>query len=289
MKRFSETGTTTNTRRPFALMLQLWLCICGLSLVAFQMGCTAKAKDAADQEQRALDTLKGRPWYDAEKQAYRTPNVSSEFDSSIRVNGWEAAPKPPKPTPPPAAGGGNWNWGFSGLDFSIIVWVILGIALIVLAVVLAGSSMKNWGRTQRLSKQLDAIQIDPTRVVDLPFEAESAMQDPLEGARRLAMAGDYDGAVQYLYGYMLLALDRAGQIVLHRGKTNRMYMFELSGQRTLRDLLQPTMLAFEDVFFGRHAIDRERFTMLWNNLDRFHQELQPVMQGRELAGEVVPT
>lgn len=288
MNAFGKTSNT-KTRPSVAQIVKFWLCICMLSLVAFQIGCTSKAKDAADQEQRALETLNGRPWYDAEKQAYRTPTVSSELDSPIRVNGWEAAPKPPKPTPPPAAGGANWNWGFSGMDFSIIVWVVLGIALIALAAVLAGASMKNWRGTQRLSKQLDAIQIDPTRVVDLPFEAESAMQDPLEGARRLAMAGDYDGAVQYLYGYMLLALDRAGQIVLHRGKTNRMYMFELSGQRTLRDLLQPTMLAFEDVFFGRHAIDRDRFTMLWNNLDRFHQELQPVMQGRELASEVVPT
>ncbi len=144
--------------------------------------------------------------------------------------------------------------------------------------------MKFWAQPKSLRKQSNAIAIDPTRVVDLPFDAREEMLDPLQAARKMAEAGDYDGAVQYLYGYMLLALDRAGQIVLHRGKTNRMYMLEL-GSRTLRDLLKPTMLAFEDVFFGRHAIDRARFTQLWNNLDQFHAELAPVMQGQQLASE----
>lgn len=265
------------------------LCLIFLCMLALQVGCTTRAKDAADQQQRAIDTLKGRPWLDSEKMAYKPPNVSNEFDSPVRVNGWEAPPPKPKAAPAPGrTWGTGWSLGFFDGGFAVIVWVILGASLLFLAAVLAGFSMKSWSRSKRLSKQVNAITIDPTRVVDLPFEAQVEMNDPLEAARRMASAGDYDGAVQFLYGYMLLALDRAGQIVLHRGKTNRMYMFELSGSRPLRDLLQPAMLAFEDVFFGRHVIDRERFTQLWNNLDRFHQELHPVMQGRELATEVAP-
>lgn len=253
-------------------------------------GCTRRAKDSADQEQRAMETLKGRPWYDSEKLAYRPPKTSVDFDSSVRVDGWETPPKSATPTPAPTATTGSWRWGLFDGGFAAIVWFGLGIALIALAAVLAGSSMRLWGGNKRLSQQAKAITIDPARVADLPFEAREEMQDPLEAARRMATAGDYDGAVLFLYGYMLLALDRAGQIVLHRGKTNRMYMFELSGQRMLRDLLQPAMLSFEDVFFGRHATSRERFTELWNNLDRFHKELEPVMQGRELVtAEVAST
>ena len=258
-------------------------CLCLLVMAMGVSGCTKRAKDSVDQEERAMETLKGRPWYDSEKLAYRPPKTSSDFDSPVRLNGWEATPKAPSPAPPPGGTLGNWRWGLFDGGFAAIVWLILGVALIALAIVLAGTSMKFWGGRKRLNLQAKAIAIDPARVVDLPFEAQQEMQDPLEAARRMASVGDYDGAVLFLYGYMLLALDRAGQIVLHRGKTNRMYLFELGGQRVLRDLLQPAMLAFEDVFFGRHPTSSARFTELWNNLDRFHKELEPVMQGRELV------
>lgn len=265
--------------RPF-----IWLA-CLLALYAAPLGCTRRAENATDQQQRAMETLKGRSWYDSKNLAYRPPEVSRQFDSPIRVNGWEWVPPAPKTTAPGRAWG-NWNWSLFDGGISVFVWLCLGIGLLVLALILAGSSMKFWSQPKKLSRQANAIAIDPARVVDLPFEARDEMQDPLQAARRMAEGGDYDGAVQFLYGYMLLALDRAGQIVLHRGKTNRMYMFELSGQRRLRELLQPAMLAFEDVFFGRHPIDRTRFTQLWNNLDAFHNELAPVMQGREMATEV---
>ncbi|MGN6134986.1 MAG: hypothetical protein ACTHOU_10820, partial [Aureliella sp.] len=67
------------------------------------------------------------------------------------------------------------------------------------------------------------------------------------------------------------------KIVLHRGKTNRMYWHELGSNRQLRELLLPAMLAFEDVFFGRHSIDRERFFAIWNQLDNFHRMLAPAI------------
>ena len=265
----------------YLLVLLLVTCL-GLS------GCTSRAKTPADQQQRALNSLKGHTWFDSDKVSYRRPKVSNELDVPTRVSGWEAVSNPITPGTP-RRNWGNWNWDFFGLSLSAFVWLGLGLLLAALAMLLAVVSVQSWNPGKQLTKQTQAIEIDPTRVADLPFEAQAEMQDPLEAARRMAGAGDYDGAAQFLYGYMLLALDRAGQIVLHRGKTNRMYMLELSGQRVLRDLLQPAMLAFEDVFFGRKAIERARFTQLWNNLDQFHRELQPAMQGRELTAEVVST
>ncbi len=277
---------TTGVRQRGAACRLVMGCVGLLCLAVLTSGCTTRAKDSANQEQRAMDTIKGRSWYDSEKLAYRPPKVSREFDTDVRVNGWEAEEKPTNPAPPPARGAWrNWTLGAFDSGLAIFIWVALAIGLVILAILLAGSSVKGWSRKKQLSKKAKAIVIDPARVVDLPFESKVEMDDPLETARRLASSGDYDAAVQYLYGYMLLALDRAGQIVLHRGKTNRMYMFELSGLRTLKDLLQPAMLAFEDVFFGRHSIDQARFTQLWSNLDLFHRELEPVMQGRELAAE----
>ena len=36
------------------------------------------------------------------------------------------------------------------------------------------------------------------------------------------------------------------------------------------------MLAFEDVFFGHHELSQQRFEQCWEDLDRFHQQLEQV-------------
>ena len=40
------------------------------------------------------------------------------------------------------------------------------------------------------------------------------------------------------------------------------------------DLLRVTMLAFEDVFFGNHPLERGRFESCWSRLDAFHHSLE---------------
>ncbi|MCC6509228.1 MAG: hypothetical protein IT423_08985 [Pirellulaceae bacterium] len=246
-------------------------------------GCEKRGVDSTQQQQRALDSIKGEKWYDADKMAYRTPPVTSSLDDVIRTDGWKATPKPPPVAPPP---GGAVGTGGASAFFSVLIWVILGTALIGLALLLIMTSMRSWNLGRQMRRSTQAIEIDPTRVVDLPFEAQEEMRDPLDYARQLVANNDYDAAVLFLYGYMLLALDRAGKIVLHRGKTNRMYLFELSGERRLRELLTPTMLAFEEVFFGRHPMERIRFLELWRQLDEFHRELAPIMASRQANPQV---
>jgi hypothetical protein len=34
------------------------------------------------------------------------------------------------------------------------------------------------------------------------------------------------------------------------------------------------MVAFEDVFFGKHGLDRERFESCWRRVDEFRRGLQ---------------
>ena len=153
----------------------------------------------------------------------------------------------------------------------------LGIALVGVAILLAVVSVRNWRPVASHADLFKAIAIDPARVADLPFEAQIEMQDPLAYARHLVSQGFYDEAILFLYGYMLLALDRAGKIVLHRGKTNRMYLHELVNEPRLRELLVPAMLAFEDVFFGRHRLEPQRFLKIWAQLDNFHRALAPAI------------
>ncbi len=238
------------------------------------VGCSRRASTPREREQQAINTLKGRSWFDSQNVAYLPPPVSEEFDDDMRTKGWPAPPESLQPTPGRAP---LVNWSGIGDGMAIVVWVILALGLVALAVALGAVSMKSWDRSKLASKRSLQIQIDPTRVADLPFEAVEEMRDPLERSRQLANAGDYNGAILFLYGYKLLALDRAGKLVLHRGKTNRMYLMELGGERRLRELLSPTVEAFEEVYFGKYALDRARFMSLWKSVDEFHQILAAVM------------
>ena len=65
-------------------------------------------------------------------------------------------------------------------------------------------------------------------------------------------------------------------IRLAKGKTNRQYLREItrSGRRALGDILEQTLLAFEDVFFGDRELPRDRFEACWQQLAEFDRLLQ---------------
>jgi hypothetical protein len=64
-------------------------------------------------------------------------------------------------------------------------------------------------------------------------------------------------------------MDKNQVIRLTRGKTNRQYLREIARRPPLRALVEQTMVAFEDVFFGNHPLDRSRFESCWQQLDSF--------------------
>jgi len=107
---------------------------------------------------------------------------------------------------------------------------------------------------------------DMQRLADLPVAERG---DFLDRARRLYQAGNFDEAIKYLYSHQLVQLDRHQLVRLARGKTNRQYLGELRPRPVLREVLQQTMIAFEDVFFGDHRLDRRRFEECWSQLGRF--------------------
>jgi hypothetical protein len=61
-----------------------------------------------------------------------------------------------------------------------------------------------------------------------------------------------------LYSHFLVRLDQGHKIRLAAGKTNRQYLRELASASSRR-MLETVMLAFEDAFFGKHRLARERF------------------------------
>jgi len=114
---------------------------------------------------------------------------------------------------------------------------------------------------------------DVDRVEALPFAVRKPTGDFLAEARRLYEAGDYSEAIIYLFSYQLVELDRQHLIRLAKGKTNRQYLRELRARLTLRSILETTVVRFEDAFFGRKTLTRERFEQSWQRLDEFHAEL----------------
>jgi hypothetical protein len=101
------------------------------------------------------------------------------------------------------------------------------------------------------------------RLEELPFTLEQPADDLLTAARRAAEQGDYDRAIIFLYSHQLLELDRREAIRLTKGKTNRQYLRELRLRPGLAPLLATSMVAFEEVYFGGHALGQERFEVCW--------------------------
>ena len=96
----------------------------------------------------------------------------------------------------------------------------------------------------------------------------------LEEARRQYEAGNFAEAIIYLFSYQLVELDKSQLIRLAKGKTNRQYLREIGARPRLAALLNHTMIAFEDVFFGDHDLDRERFEKCWAERDNLIQQLE---------------
>ena len=88
---------------------------------------------------------------------------------------------------------------------------------------------------------------------------------------RLYQAGDYNRAIVYLYAFQLIKLDQHQCIRLAKGKTNRVYVQELSSRPELQGLLARTMIPFESVFFGGHPLDRQAFEACWREAETFRR------------------
>ena len=233
------------------------------------------AANAIVDSDKALKKITGN-WYNSQNGTYRPPVLSKPIDDTIRRSGWLGSKKPPKPANTTA---GNWSWANLGLSGELFGWIIFGSLGTVLLIGLIAIAYYYLGEyvpaLRRKSSAKDAIKIDMTKVEDLPFEVPATGDDPLSYAEALMRAGRYNEAVVYLYGYMLLALDQSRKIHLQKGKTNRMYLRELRSEMQLQSIVSKTMLAFEDVFFGRYEIDRGRFEMLWEQRDEFHRLVRP--------------
>jgi hypothetical protein len=151
--------------------------------------------------------------------------------------------------------------------------VLLVVVVTVLLALLIWLIVRIMREHQRSSLPAQKKKGDPLvtddRIEALPFLRERSQDDLLGQARYHYERGNYSEAIIYLFSYQLVELDRSALVRLAKGKTNRQYLREARRMRPLAGLLERTMLAFEDVFFGRRVLDRLAFEACWSQLGQF--------------------
>lgn len=230
-------------------------------------------EDSVRRGREALGDMAFAPWYDAEKDELKRVNVRPprkwewvewvvDLFQGIGSVDWD----------------GSWlGTFFSGLStvvqlliYALIFAVLLGLAYLFIRIFSRWRDRRRGGDDE---DELEEEQLQQARLDALPMQLSAPRGDFLAEARRRYEAGDYSGAIIFLFSHELLQLDRHQRIQLERGKTNRQYLREVRNEPFLAGVLHRTMIAFEDVFFGHHALDRLRFEACWNEVDEFHRRL----------------
>lgn len=217
----------------------------------------------------ALARQSGVPWYDRAQDSVRRVTVAPEdpAEAAARDSQWVAKEKVRRQWT-----GWNWNWNL-GETMQWIVRVLVGLLILALIGLLIWAFLKVGPVSEPgVAGQLaaDEQRTHRTRVENLPFQLQGPDSDLLAEARRHYTAGNFRAAVIYLFSYKLVELDKRHVIRLTKGKTNRQYLREV--RRSIVELvpiLERTMIAFEDVFFGDHNLERDDFEKCWNQLDEF--------------------
>ena len=104
-------------------------------------------------------------------------------------------------------------------------------------------------------------------LAQLPGELRPGVDDPWAEAQRLRAAGDFAGAVIYLFAHQLLSLDRAGLIRLVPGWTGRHYVRWLRDP-ILADSLGATLRLFEEIYYGHRRPSATAFEQVWKRRRR---------------------
>lgn len=225
----------------------------------------AAAPDPAVESGReALDEWWWRsyPWYDKSSDSAQPIDVSEPWYMKLRFwddwhwPNWQASP-------------GRVRWPMTGLEWLAWAGLALLLALIIYLMVRAYRMRDRVNARQAAEAAGSNAEDDRRRVEALPTGGLRWPADLLAEAARLYQEGDYRGAIIFLFSHQLIVLDKHHLIRLNKGKTNRQYVRELRRRPPLVRLVQNTMIAFEDVFFGNHEIDRRRFESCWLRLDEF--------------------
>ena len=244
-------------------------------------------EDPIDAGKSALKKT-GAPWYDVETDEVRIVAEQKSTEAGERQD-WRQEKKRPDweidwdwPWNRNSAGGGvGGGWSLFSLTIGQLIQVFMW--LIILAIIgwllyLFIKSLPEPDESHAsLSRAEEDNRTDEERIENLPIQPTVRKGDFLSMARSSYDAGNYADAIVYLFSHRLLQLDRAGFIRLTRGKTNRQYLYEITESGQLYSILGQTIVCFEDVFFGKHKLSKDRFEKSWNSNDEFDSIIKQAM------------
>ena len=253
-----------------------WLLSLTLALVVWPAGqrCALAELEPDEAVELGRETLsKGllnrHPWYDSSTDDVKLVPLRQQSQTSSSFDwDWDWP---------------DWTWELSlfGSTFTVNLFTLLAWAIVlVIAYFLIRYLIRLYER--RESEEADADDeetnqtTDADRVEALPVVVKRDVSDLRAEARRLADAGRYSEGIVYLYSHLLVQLDRRQAIRLAKGKTNRQYLREAAAASGgLTPIMEHTMTAFEDAYFGRHALSQAEFEACWQDVQRLDTILQP--------------
>ncbi len=165
------------------------------------------------------------------------------------------------------------SWIFYSWQIILIVCLVCLLSVVGFLVFKYGLSFQEQFR-RMTAMSVKEIEREKVKIQDLPFEVEQTMYGLLAQAERYRMAGDFSKAIIYLFSHALVEMDGARCIRLERGKTNRVYLRELRDRDILSGFTKQLVLAFEYAFFGKHALSKEAFDRIWQQLPAFNAYLK---------------
>lgn len=229
-----------------AALLMVWAMITAAPLLA---------DESPVDEARQVFGQRKFPWYDAEHDQLKPVRVVQP----VTVNDPQRV---------------NWNWSFGMNLGQFLIWT----AIVLLLIAIAGAFIWAYVNRENLSAGEDAATgtgrlTESARIEALPFPMRRDRRDLLAEAQHYYEQGNFAEAIVYLFSHELVELDKRHLIRLMKGKTNRQYLRDMRRLPRLQRIIGQTMVAFEDVFFGNHALDRARFEACWRAVPEFNQLL----------------
>lgn len=238
-----------------ALAAGLLLSFCCSASFAAPADNEANAIVAEDSAKRALGERWDLNWYDNEADTFRPLDV---------------------PPPKKESDWKFWSWlgdllsGLIELSFNwgdlfrLLAYAVLAGLVVMILVALYRALRKFDPNSDADDPEGEDAGRRIERVEALPVQPQRQLSDLLAEAARLRAAGDFAGAIVYLYGHLLLELDRGRHVVLVKGKTNRQYVRETrSSLPVAAPLLERVVQLFEESFFGKRPLPAERFDACW--------------------------
>lgn len=224
-----------------------------LFLLVAGSGSLASGQDEEDDSQLGREAFakKAYPWYDHQKDEARPLRIGKKSDTTASSQ----KPAPRSSSSPTSTGSGI---SLFGSLIQVVGLILLALVLVAVAALIAWAFLRN-ETTQSAAARVVSASREVDRIEQLPVSLKRASSDFLAEARRLAEGRNYSEAIIYLYSHLLVQLDKHHVIRLTKGKTNRQYVRESRARPALAGILELTMVAFEDVYFGHHELERERF------------------------------